>query len=106
MTEKRLGNFLKGKREQKGLTQAQVAAKLGYGSPQFISNIERGISRVPIKSLKSFIMVYELDANEVVDVLLEEQKAQLMKQIGLASTDTAEDTTPTPTNIAILRHVP
>ncbi|PIS12155.1 MAG: XRE family transcriptional regulator [Bdellovibrio sp. CG10_big_fil_rev_8_21_14_0_10_47_8] len=80
---KRMGNFLKQKREQQGLTQAQVADKLGYGSPQFISNIERGISRVPLRSLKLFINVYDLKPDEVIDILLEEKRNQIKRQLGL-----------------------
>ncbi len=78
---KHIGQFLKEKREAKGLTQAQVAEKLGYGSPQFISNIERGISRVPLKSLKSFMQVYDLDPEQIIDLLLEEKKQQLRRQL-------------------------
>jgi transcriptional regulator with XRE-family HTH domain len=76
---KKMGIFLREKREQKGLTQAQVALQLGYGSPQFISNIERGVSRVPVKSLKYFIDLYGLQTNEVIDILLDEKRQQLHK---------------------------
>lgn len=76
-----IGQFLKEKRESKGLTQAQVAEKLGYGSPQFISNIERGISRVPLKSLKSFMQVYDLDPEQIIELLLQEKKEQLRRQL-------------------------
>lgn len=79
---KRMGIFLREKRELKGLTQAQVASQLGYGSPQFISNIERGVSRVPVKSLKYFIDLYHLEADELIDLLLEEKRNQLKKVLG------------------------
>lgn len=82
---KLMGTYLRQKREQKGFTQAQVASKLGYGSPQFISNIERGVSRVPVKSLKSFIELYELQMEEVIDMLLEEKRTQLRKVLGFGS---------------------
>lgn len=84
---KRMGIYLRQKRESKGYTQAQVASKLGYGSPQFISNIERGVSRVPIKSLKSFIDLYELHMEEVIDLLLEEKRNQLRKVLGIGGGD-------------------
>ena len=83
MAKNKLGHFLREKRENKGLTQAFVAQRLGYGSPQFISNIERGISRVPVKSLRQFIEVYDLRPDEVIELLLEEKKLQLIKQLGL-----------------------
>ena len=86
MAPKKLGHFLREKREMKGLTQAQVAQRLGYGSTQFISNIERGISRVPIKSLRQFIEVYDLRPDDVIDILLEEKRLQLIKQLGLPET--------------------
>ena len=76
---KQMGIFLREKRETIGLTQAQVATQLGYGSPQFISNIERGVSRVPVKSLKAFIGIYALQKDEVIEILLEEKKTQLQK---------------------------
>lgn len=77
----RLGLFLKAKREEKGLTQSEVARTLGYGSPQFISNIERGISSVPMKSLRLIIDLYGVSADEIVDILLEEKKQQLARAL-------------------------
>jgi len=76
---KKMGVYLREKREHKGLTQAQVALQLGYGSPQFISNIERGVSRVPVKSLKYFIDLYGLQTDEVIEILLDEKRNQLQK---------------------------
>ncbi|GIL16756.1 MAG: hypothetical protein BroJett040_05070 [Oligoflexia bacterium] len=83
MKEKELGTYLKTKRESKGLTQSDVASKLGYGSPQFISNIERGISSVPLKSLKVLIDLYELNTGEIVDILLTEKRTEIINELGL-----------------------
>lgn len=80
---KQMGIYLRQKRELKGFTQAQVAVKLGYGSPQFISNIERGVSRVPLKSLKSFIELYEISKEEIIEILLDEKRNHLKKVLGL-----------------------
>ena len=80
---RRLGVYLKTQRERRGLTQSEVANKLGYGSPQFISNIERGISNVPIKSLRVIIDLYQIPAEEVIDILIQERKQMLHKQLGL-----------------------
>ena len=38
-----LGDYLQSKRMKVGLSQGDVATKLGYSSPQFISNFERGL---------------------------------------------------------------
>jgi transcriptional regulator with XRE-family HTH domain len=80
---KRLGNFLRDMRENSDWTQLEVSRKLGYTSPQFISNIERGISVVPLKTLARMIQLYKADAEEVVNIILESQrrllKVKLMK---------------------------
>lgn len=82
---KKLGSYLKQQRERKGLTQSEVASKLGYGSPQFISNIERGISNVPLKSLKVIINLYQIPPQEVIDILIQERRGLLEKQLGLTN---------------------
>ena len=43
-----LGKFIKHKREQKQLTQKQLADGLGYPNAQFISLMENGHSKVPL----------------------------------------------------------
>ena len=48
----KLGPFLKKARSKMGLSQRDVADKLGYTSPQFISNVERGLCSPPLKKLK------------------------------------------------------
>lgn len=83
ISAKKLGAYLKNQREKRGLTQSEVASKLGYGSPQFISNIERGISNVPLKSLKVIIDLYQIQPQEVIDILIQERRSILEKQLGL-----------------------
>lgn len=39
--------LLKGAREQSGLTQGEIARAVGWSSPQFWSNIERGMCGLP-----------------------------------------------------------
>lgn len=76
-----LGKYLKAKRESKGLTQLAVAQKLGYSSPQFISNIERGISGVPLKSLRVLVSLYSIHPEEIVDLLLKEKRDILLQEL-------------------------
>jgi len=45
------GIYLRNLREKKNLSQGEVAASMGYKSPQFISNWERGLSSPPLKAL-------------------------------------------------------
>ena len=53
-----LGKFLKTARKKSKLSQWEVAQDLGYGSAQFISNWERGISYPPTKSLPKLCKMY------------------------------------------------
>lgn len=65
-----LADFLKRKRVSAGLSQRDVADKLGYSTPQFISNWERGVSNPPIASLKRLGEMYRIDAQELFEVTL------------------------------------
>lgn len=62
--------YLKAERIKVGLSQAAVAKKLGYSSPQFISNWERGLARPPVKVIKRLISMYRLDIDETVEVYM------------------------------------
>ncbi len=47
-----VGKIIRDARSNAGLSQADLATALGYSTPQFVSNWERGVSLPPIKSLK------------------------------------------------------
>lgn len=65
-----LADFLKQKRVAAGLSQRDVADKLGYTTPQFISNWERGVSQPPINALKRLGEMYKVSADELFEVTL------------------------------------
>jgi transcriptional regulator with XRE-family HTH domain len=65
-----LSDFLKTKRISAGLSQKDVADRLGYSTPQFISNWERGVSQPPIAILKKLGEIYKVSADEVFEVTL------------------------------------
>lgn len=54
MNSKQLGRFLRKKRVASGLTQGELANKLGFASSQFVSNIERGVSLIPVPRIKDY----------------------------------------------------
>jgi transcriptional regulator with XRE-family HTH domain len=70
MRSKLLSNFLKNKRAELGVSQADVAKYLGHESAQFISNIERGVASVPIPTLKKLGDFYNIPQTELYDILL------------------------------------
>lgn len=78
---KKLGNYLKDVRERADLTQADVSNKLGYTSPQFISNIERGISVVPLKTLARMVSLYKVNPEAVTKIILESQRKLLRDKL-------------------------
>jgi transcriptional regulator with XRE-family HTH domain len=78
---KKLGKFLKDAREKAALTQNQVANKLGYSSPQFVSNIERGISVAPLKTISRMVSIYKVSADPVIRIILDSQSELLRKKL-------------------------
>ncbi|MNJ94612.1 HTH-type transcriptional regulator ImmR [compost metagenome] len=66
----RLSDFLKEKRLAANLTQAEVAHKMGYSSPQFVSNWERGVSNPPVETLKELAKLYNASIDDIYEILL------------------------------------
>lgn len=50
-----LATFLRTARENAKLTQADLARKMGYTTPQFISNLECRRAPLPLNKVKPFI---------------------------------------------------
>ncbi len=55
---KKVGELLKGFRNKCGVTQQQVADKMKLSTPQYVSNIERGISPPSIEFLRQTSKLY------------------------------------------------
>lgn len=77
----KLAQFLKEKRTQSGLSQKDVATKLGYSTSQFISNWERGVSQPPINTLRTLATMYKISAEQMFNVLLEETMLQVQADL-------------------------
>lgn len=72
-----LNDYLRQKRLDAGLSQLDVARVLGYASPQFVSNWERGLVSPPLETIAVLIDLYKIPANEVVNKILAETRAYL-----------------------------
>ena len=72
-----LNDYLKQKRLDSNLSQLDVAKVLGYSSPQFVSNWERGLVSPPLETIAVLIELYKIPANEVISRILEETKEHL-----------------------------
>jgi transcriptional regulator with XRE-family HTH domain len=57
--------FLKNKRLNATLTQQQASTLLGYQSSQFLSNLERGLSKPPLPVLFKMCDVYGISEEEM-----------------------------------------
>ncbi len=76
-----LGQFLKTKREKASLSQGDVAKKLKYTSPQFISNWEREVSSPPIKVIKQLSSLYKVGNDELFNLILDHTLTQLKSSL-------------------------
>jgi transcriptional regulator with XRE-family HTH domain len=77
-----LNDYLRQKRLDAGLSQLDVARVLGYASPQFVSNWERGLVSPPLETIAVLIDLYKIPANEVVERILGETRDYLEAHLG------------------------
>lgn len=66
-------------REKMGLTQREVSDALGYSTPQFISNVERGRCRFPVQKLAKIKKLYGLSIDHTIELTLSEERLALQK---------------------------
>lgn len=66
-----LATYLRQKRKDAELSQGAVAKKLGYSSPQFVSNWERGLSDPPIATLRKLAFIFRVPDDEMFNAMLE-----------------------------------
>lgn len=76
-----IGTQWKSLREKAGLTQRDVADELGYTTPQFISNVERGRCRYPVEKLARLKKLYGISTDNLVDLILREERQVILKQL-------------------------
>ena len=76
-----LNDYLRERRIQSGLSQLDVAKKLGYASPQFVSNWERGLVTPPIETIGVLADLYEIPMGQVVDRILNETRTYLESEL-------------------------
>lgn len=65
-----LCNYLLKAREMKGITQKELASKLGIASAQLISNWERGLCAPPIKKIETLSNILGLGFDETFDLTM------------------------------------
>jgi len=78
---KEFGAYLKNKRTKAQLSQTEVSEALGYTSPQFVSNFERGLCSPPLPKLKVLMGLYKIPLKEMTERLLDQQRRYLAKEL-------------------------
>lgn len=76
-----LGRYLRTCRRKAKKSQSEVARDLGYGSPQFISNVERGISYPPLESCGKWFDSMGASRNVALDIWVKEFKQQMWEMM-------------------------
>ncbi len=75
----------------KRYSQTELSAKLGYKNGQFISNIERGLCSVPVKSLALLVETLNLDSRELKEALLKDMEKTLENYMAQGETELQAD---------------
>lgn len=72
-----LNRYLKNRRKELGLSQADVSRKLGYSSPQFVSNWERGLVSPPLSSLPKLMVLLQIPRETLIELVLADTRTEL-----------------------------
>ena len=75
------GSFLKNARESKGITQQEISDKLGFSSPQFISNCERGVANLPPKHFKPVSKMIGIDTERLIKLYIKDFEMRVRKSV-------------------------
>lgn len=81
---------IKNKREVLGLSQADLAIKLGwlsYAGPQSISNVERGNCQFPLKHVKKLCEVIATPETEMIELLASDYRRFILNTICTVNQD-------------------
>ena len=76
-----IGNLVKDYRLSSGMTQLDLAKKLGYDGPQFVSLFERGLSKIPIETLGQLIVFLGIPEVKIRNALLESYKTEVLERL-------------------------
>ena len=76
-----LCNFLISARQRAGLSQLDVSKALGYKSPQFISNNERGISLPATDTLADLAKILKVDVVALIRRIHDVKKEELENEM-------------------------
>lgn len=65
-------DFIKAAREKANMSQGDVGKLLGNSSPQYVSNIERGVSHPSQKTLRTMCTAYDINYHQAASLVVVE----------------------------------
>ena len=78
---KNIGSYLQDARYNMHISQKEMGDHFGFKTPQFVSNIERGICLPPAWTHAHFVEKYKLDPQVFAEKILHVEKVRLMESI-------------------------
>lgn len=72
MSAYRVGKELKAYRQKQGMTQHELAKKLGY-TAQFVTNWERGVSNPPVKAIPKLCTILKINKDQLIALYMHEK---------------------------------
>ena len=78
-----VGKLIREYRKKSGFTQKDLADKLGYSQPVFVSLIETGQSKVPLRTLGKLIILLSIPENKVTNLLLSVYETNIKSELAL-----------------------
>ena len=78
-----MAKLIRAARQFQNMTQAELAKELGYSSCQFVSNIERGCSTLPLDKFKKISPLLDLSLDALASAYLVDVKAQIRRHLNL-----------------------
>ena len=104
---KRVGSFIRGRREELGLSQGEIIRVLGYKSRNAVSNIEVGIEGLPAKRAYAWADVLEMPRDAFFRFVTgETDRMEAPKRAGAAGTNGERLTAAEAEIVAAYRRLP
>lgn len=81
MRNETLGEYFKRLRLDADLSQRDISNRLGYKSPQFVSNWERGLVTPPAKQVRKLAKMFSVDPGVIIDRMVDAYWVELKKTV-------------------------
>ncbi|NUM57238.1 MAG: helix-turn-helix transcriptional regulator [Bdellovibrionaceae bacterium] len=85
-----IGQMVRNYREKNGMTQLELAEKLGYQTSQFVSLFERGLSKVPMEVLGQLVIILGIPEKQFKNVLVKDFESEINARINFGKKTAAK----------------